>query len=218
MNLTSFSAVRTAIVWLALTALAVTMGCAEDSPSKPSNNSITTGIYKPMTSPENALYNFRAAYIAREPDEFARVLHGDYTFFFDSGDVNDPTTPTPQEWNRDSEVQAAGFLLSGNANSDGLSVLSVALSMTVDNLNWIDVIPSGVPGSPTWKVATVPYNLELRAINDAGAQTYFTAGGQAQFAAHEVSAGEWRIVRWVDVGNLRRVELTWGKVKFLFSK
>ncbi len=159
-------------------------------------------IFEELTSPENVLLNLELAYDEQNLNEYKKILDPDFTFFFDPGDVNDPTDPTPQQWGVAEEEQSASNMFNGVPNGEGFAIVDIDLDLVMANLNWIDTTPEDFPDE-TWKTATVDYSFSIAATQDL---TFINSGGaKAQFTVRPQSDGTWKLVEWQDIASSTRV-------------
>jgi len=110
------------VLWIlpAFAILATLTGCPWD-PDKKVTPPIVVPEYLPQTTPANILANLEQAYKTQNFDEYEKLFSKDYIFVFNPADVGGQD-PTPPQWQRADEVDAARNMF------DDETVTSIELS------------------------------------------------------------------------------------------
>jgi hypothetical protein len=188
-------------------------GCKDDKkitpPPPPSD-------YLEQSSAANVLTNLKTACTKRNDAEFEKLFAPDYVFLFNPYDVNDPENPTPAQWNRADELDAAHDLFT-NADVD-----TIQIAWSLGQAEPTDTIPNG------WRVRADAVNLDVYWRNENHELWIFQVRGSYQdFYLREDpnvilpgGAHRWLLVRWDDgpIGGLKVEQTTWGRIKHVFRK
>jgi len=207
---------------LALSTLALVAAC-EDDPTTPI---IPNGEHTllPLTSRVAVLNNIEYAYDNRDIWAYDELIDLNFTFFFSDGDVDGGL---PVQWPRTDELGATNDLFISNTQPVPVGPVcqSVRMDLTLENLQWVEVIPEDYPGE-TWYMTTVDYDFTFKMAPD---DTYNSApGAKANFTVRNAGTEtnpHWQLVEWRDIGSslLTATEqganvgaTSWGSVKALY--
>lgn len=214
---TNLSITLTALLLAGLSNVACEV--VDDAPIRLCDNcpTETVPVVPSFAEPEGVLEFLEVYYDDREALKFGTLLDSAFTFYFDPSDVNDPSTPTPQQWGSAEEIRAVSHMFYGYPNDDGFAIVDVDVDLALANLNWVDTVPPDFPDE-VWKSATVSYSFVIAATHDL---TYISvAGAKAEFTVRRQTDGTWRLVEWRDMvassRNAPIAEKSWGRVKHLF--
>jgi len=166
--------------------------------------------YRPLTSPENVMFNFQKAYRERNAVKYADLLDPDFIFFFSDGDVGgDP--PIPEYWYYDDEINSTSNMFNPNwvdpdPDMPEPPISKITVTVFFSGVTWTSYVDADPKYSgEVWKRATMRYDYRIYAgdnIYEVGTDP------QAEFTCRPVQvddgAGglkeEWRLMRWRDLG------------------
>jgi hypothetical protein len=164
--------------------------------------------YKPLTSPENVMFNFQKAYNERNHARYTELLDPEFIFFFSAGDVGgDP--PIPEYWDYNSEVNSAGNMFDPNwvdpdPDNPEPPISKIVVTVSFAGVTWASYVDPAY-STEVWKRATMRYDYHIF----AGDNEYIVGTDpQAELTCRPVKvddgAGgfrdEWRLIRWRDLG------------------
>jgi hypothetical protein len=123
----------------------------------------------------------------------------------------------PESWGFASEQKAAGTMFNKGGGKANNPILSIDLTLDIENADWVEFDPTGSPGVYE---ATIIYSYKMDTENKT---TYITSGTErAQFRVRQDDGGKWRIVEWSDLSSFRSApagteEMNWSKLKALYQ-
>jgi hypothetical protein len=156
--------------------------------------------YMPLTTREAVLNNIEYAYDNRLTNVYDELLDLDFTFFFSEGDV--ASGEVPVQWPRTDELGATNDLfISNNQQVGGPECRSIRMDLTLDNLQWVEIIPEDYPDE-TWYMTPINYEFTFEMAPD---DTYNSEpGAKGQFTVRNIGTVEaplWKLIEWRDLGN-----------------
>jgi hypothetical protein len=181
-----------------------------------------TPDYPEQSSAANLLANLRTSYERRNFSEFEKLFSDDFVFAFGLADVNDPVSPTPAEWPRDS-VMACTAKLFASPWVDAITI------------NWWigALVADDTYDARGWKIRVDNVQLDVQTRAEDGTVWIYQVNGALHlfyFRALETTMPsgrqKWVITRWEDspIGSARRpaepdtphpAGMTWGR--FFYS-
>jgi hypothetical protein len=194
-------------------------GCADKNRLTPPPE---VSPYLEQSSAENILKNLRTAYENQAFAEYAKLFSTDYIFVFNPVDVQDPTNPTPAQWPRADEMQAARHLF------DDPRVELITLDWSPRALQ--------ADSSYGWKARVDVFNLNVYTRNDNSELWIYQVRGSWQvfyFREEDLTLPsgrkKWTCARWEDTppplaretrtpGAPPPEVTTWGNIKLLYFR
>jgi hypothetical protein len=173
--------------------------------------------YKPLTSPENALYNLISSYRRREIEKYTEFLHKEFIFRFQDGDA--PSGLGREFWTHDEDSTGTAALF------NSLEVTDIFIDLTYRNAEpatEVDLVG-------TMKIRVTPMKL---AVDDVTGTTYLAEGDIQDLFFERGEAADstnWYLIEWRDLpggGGIGKAvaepliptveKTTWGKLKQRF--
>ena len=201
----------------------VLLPACNDAASKPTDEEPTG--YPAATSITQLLENLKLAYEELNYEEYARLLHEDFTFVFDPRDVG---PGRPWEWENDTwgliqDLESIRHMFGGEPNLKGQIVERIQVSFDAGT-------PQTSTEDPEWQmVLLTAVDLEAHATEQAtGDQWILQTTGNYEGLLHVVQTqaeGEsmvWKIIRWEDLPPPGLLSLpctedaSWGAIKLLY--
>jgi hypothetical protein len=154
--------------------------------------------YLPQSSPLNCMLNLQTAYIAKDYDEYIKLLSDDFTFYFCPADAHRQDDPTPDSWGIAAEKESAFKLFTSD---------------TVDKieLDWGQTAPADsafddFSGQLLWKIVQGNINLRVHTTNTDGTPLIYSVDSSVdwfyfkEYPDEKASDGHdlWRIWAWKD--------------------
>jgi hypothetical protein len=200
---------------------AVGLSCKEDTVAPPPQQ--PPSGYRDLKEKDDVLFNLELAYNERRMDKYDELLDDNFIFYFNDADYNDPHNPTPQQWDRATEVGATTNLLDVNY-SGGNRVVSIDLRLGYVADNWTEEPANQVHPGESWYRKTVDYDLR---INTAASWELKALDKKAQFTIRwDEDKGKWQMIMWHDLGDDGSLalttgaaieETTWGGIKAMYQ-
>jgi hypothetical protein len=173
--------------------------------------------YRPQSSIENVLYNLRESYMRRDLAAYRLLFAPEFEFRFNPLDALNPSGGTPLSWNLAEECRAADSLFS-STQVDSISIEWLFADAATDSAGTWIVQPT------TARVLIASRNLDgeplVYLVSDAPERFYLRS-----YPQERASDGQplWRVTRWADGIRFRNAgpgseTLTWGMIKFIFSR
>jgi hypothetical protein len=187
-------------LWLIVLVVAagLTTSCILDPKEEKVGDPPAPVEFKDLSEKDHLLFNLELAYNERDMDRYAELLDDNFTFYFSDADYNDPDHPTPQQWNRDTEIGANSRILNRDLPGDN-KVVSIDLKLGYVADNWTEEPENQVHPGESWYRKTVDYDLR---INTAASWELKALDKKAQFTVRwDEDKGMWQIVMWHDLGD-----------------
>ena len=202
-------------------------GCSDD---KSSVNAPPNGdAFPAATTPEQLIENLEEAITTLDLEEFARLLHEDYRFWFSPDDIH---AAGVTNWSRAEELAAITQMFSGEEGTRGEgestevvpAILSFAVSLEIDEA-WTDSFDNGPEFADADLRGFLSCNMTVRYI-DAERISEVGGGHYLYLAAVLVDVDgalqtQFQIIGWKDVGSFYKRSSTdtdnWGSLKVRFA-
>ena len=190
------SAIFKIIVLLAV--VAVASSCILDpKESKPEGPPPPPVEWPDLTQKDDILFSLEMLFNSEfNESQYDKLLDDDFVFFFSDADFS--SGKTPEQWTRETEIQAyKGFY---NPNRTEKRVIGRSLKLTYPDDNWTEITPDDPVQYPdeSWFFQTVTYNMSVE-IDEVPSLTLVANDIKLEVTIRwDPDKGHYRMIRWRD--------------------